>query len=270
MSNADTVLGFAEAQVGKPYVFGAGGPNEYDCSGLTRAAYKLIGVELIHQTNSQYLQLAHKPYSQVSAGDLLFFKRGIDIYHVAIADGNGGMISASNEQTGVQHVAIWTTDLMDSVGAMPGGGDVSGANGAPYTDTEAQALPLPLTAGQRTAMIAWLVLHVQNPDINAMNSASDADLVTQYATFYRTVNPQGQTLNPLDWTGSLVGFIKALESANTWKRVGMFLAGGVLVGVGVNALLKNNGGYQTVKGGATAFAMPAKTATKAVTKGVNR
>ena len=52
-ADIQAVLAFALAQLGKPYVFGAEGPDTYDCSGLTKAAYHAIGIELPHYTGTQ-------------------------------------------------------------------------------------------------------------------------------------------------------------------------------------------------------------------------
>ncbi|HBF83630.1 MAG TPA: glycoside hydrolase, partial [Streptomyces sp.] len=49
-SQAEKVLAFARAQIGKPYVWGATGPSSYDCSGLTQAAWKAAGVSLPRTT----------------------------------------------------------------------------------------------------------------------------------------------------------------------------------------------------------------------------
>ncbi|MGO4753937.1 NlpC/P60 family protein, partial [Streptomyces sp. 2MCAF27] len=49
-SKADKAIAFAQAQLGKPYVWGATGPNSYDCSGLTQAAWKAAGVTLPRTT----------------------------------------------------------------------------------------------------------------------------------------------------------------------------------------------------------------------------
>ena len=46
--DAGVAVKFACAQIGKPYVWGAEGPNTYDCSGLTLAAWAKAGVSLPH------------------------------------------------------------------------------------------------------------------------------------------------------------------------------------------------------------------------------
>jgi len=84
-----TVIAFARAQLGKPYVFAAAGPDAYDCSGLTLAAYRTIGIELPHASALQARMGVAVPNdrSAVRPGDLLFYFSPTegDLGHVAIA-----------------------------------------------------------------------------------------------------------------------------------------------------------------------------------------
>ena len=70
---AQKAVAFALAQLGKPYVFDAAGPNSYDCSGLTMAAWAAAGVALEHWTGSQVNAGTPEPLdlSQAVAGDLV-------------------------------------------------------------------------------------------------------------------------------------------------------------------------------------------------------
>lgn len=67
------VSSFAQAQEGKPYVFGAAGPGSFDCSGLALKAWEQVGTKLPHNANAQYQALPKVPISQAQAGDLVFF-----------------------------------------------------------------------------------------------------------------------------------------------------------------------------------------------------
>lgn len=92
-SRIDTVLQFALAQQGKPYLFAAAGPDAFDCSGLTKRAYAQIGVALVHQSAAQATQGTAVAFSTdpILPGDLVFMAtRGNDVItHVGIAiDGN--------------------------------------------------------------------------------------------------------------------------------------------------------------------------------------
>ena len=85
-------VSFALAQVGKPYVYGAAGPDSYDCSGLTMAAYHAAGISLPHSAADQYNYGHHVSFSQLQPGDLLFFYSPIG--HVTMYVGDGMMVSA--------------------------------------------------------------------------------------------------------------------------------------------------------------------------------
>ena len=102
--NAATVVSFAKAQVGKPYVYGATGPNSYDCSGLVLAAYARIGIKLPHSTYSQIKYGRAVSQSQLVPGDLVF-SNGTG--HVSIYIGGGQVVHASTPSTGVKISKIY-------------------------------------------------------------------------------------------------------------------------------------------------------------------
>ncbi len=95
---------FALAQVGKPYVFGAGGPGSYDCSGLTMASWRAAGVSLPHSAADQYNYGHHVSRSDLEPGDLIFFYQPIG--HVTIYIGDGMMVSAPTEGENVSVVPL--------------------------------------------------------------------------------------------------------------------------------------------------------------------
>jgi cell wall-associated NlpC family hydrolase len=69
---AATAISFALAQLGKPYQWGAAGPDAYDCSGLVYAAYAAAGVHIARTTFGWYLDGPQVPLTQLQPGDLLF------------------------------------------------------------------------------------------------------------------------------------------------------------------------------------------------------
>lgn len=77
----------AKSQLGKPYVFGAVGPDTYDCSGLMMWAWAKAGVSMPHYTGSQFNAFPHVPMSAIAPGDLVFFN--IDLGHVGMYLGGG-------------------------------------------------------------------------------------------------------------------------------------------------------------------------------------
>jgi peptidoglycan DL-endopeptidase CwlO len=85
-------LNFALAQVGKPYAWGGNGPNSYDCSGLTRAAWAAAGVSLPRSSHQQIGVGTRVSYDQMRPGDLVFFYSPIS--HVAMYAGNGQIVHA--------------------------------------------------------------------------------------------------------------------------------------------------------------------------------
>jgi peptidoglycan DL-endopeptidase CwlO len=107
-AGAQRAVQFAIDQVGKPYVFGAAGPDSYDCSGLTMAAWARGGVSLPHSAADQYNYGHHISRDQLQPGDLVFFYQPIG--HVTIYIGNGMMVSAPTEGENVSVVPLSAFD----------------------------------------------------------------------------------------------------------------------------------------------------------------
>jgi len=101
---AGVAVAFALAQVGKPYVYGSGGPNSYDCSGLTAAAWRAAGVSLPHSAAGQYSYGTHVSVNQLLPGDLMFQYRPIG--HVVIYIGNGLAVSAPQSGENVKVIRV--------------------------------------------------------------------------------------------------------------------------------------------------------------------
>ena len=93
-TQAEKVVAFVYAQLGKPYVFAAAGPNSYDCSGLTMAAWKAAGVSLTHNAAEQWNEVVHIARSALAPGDLVFYD---GLGHVAIYVGNNQVIHAPTQ-----------------------------------------------------------------------------------------------------------------------------------------------------------------------------
>ena len=79
---------------GDPYVWGAAGPSEFDCSGLVMWAFAQEGIALPHYTGSLWNSGMHVARNDLEPGDLVFF--GADISHVGIYIGDGLMVDAPN------------------------------------------------------------------------------------------------------------------------------------------------------------------------------
>jgi cell wall-associated NlpC family hydrolase len=89
---AQTAIDTAMAQRGKPYVWAAGGPNSYDCSGLTAYAFRAAGISLPHSSAAQSRMGQAVSRDQLQPGDLVFFYSPVS--HVGIYIGNGQMVHA--------------------------------------------------------------------------------------------------------------------------------------------------------------------------------
>jgi len=93
---ASTVLAAAYSQRGKPYSYGAAGPDAYDCSGLVLWAFAQAGVSLPHSAADQYGYGTHIAPADLQPGDIVFFDEGGGIGHNGIYVGNGNMIDANH------------------------------------------------------------------------------------------------------------------------------------------------------------------------------
>jgi peptidoglycan DL-endopeptidase CwlO len=104
---------FAMGQVGDAYVYGAAGPDAWDCSGLTMQAWDAAGVSLPHSSSAQYSSGAHVSISELQPGDLVFYYQPIS--HVAMYIGNGQIVQASNPDDPVN---VADMDSMPVTGAV--------------------------------------------------------------------------------------------------------------------------------------------------------
>lgn len=101
-STAQTVVNAAKSQIGKPYVWGATGPNAYDCSGLVQYAYSQAGKNIGRTTYQQAGAGQHVSVSQAQAGDILMWGD----YHDAIYVGNNQYVHAPQPGQNVTQATI--------------------------------------------------------------------------------------------------------------------------------------------------------------------
>lgn len=90
------VVAIALAQLGKPYRWGADGPDAFDCSGLTMYCYAQIGIYLPHSSAAQYDCGERISRDDLKPGDLVFFARRRGISHVGMYIGGGNFVHASH------------------------------------------------------------------------------------------------------------------------------------------------------------------------------
>jgi cell wall-associated NlpC family hydrolase len=109
------ILTYARAQLGKPYIFGAEGPDSFDCSGLTMMAYRAAGISIPRVAADQYRWGKHIPPGSEQPGDLVFFNPE--------PDGPGHVGIVANPDTGMMLVAPRTGDVVkhQSYKNYPGG-----------------------------------------------------------------------------------------------------------------------------------------------------
>ncbi|MDN3265122.1 NlpC/P60 family protein [Streptomyces sp. CSDS2] len=97
---AAVAVAYAYGKLGSPYVWGATGPNAFDCSGLVQAAYRAAGLSLPRTSYAQIDAGRRVSRSELRPGDLVFFYPGIS--HVGIYVGGGRMIHAPNPSAPVR------------------------------------------------------------------------------------------------------------------------------------------------------------------------
>jgi hypothetical protein len=125
---------------GYPYVYGATGPNAFDCSGLVQYALTQLGVTGVPRTAAeQWGWVTRIKQSQLQPGDLVFaYFPGDDAYpgHVGIYTGDGQVLSAQDPALGVGYASLssWSGNIV-GYGSVPGAGNVSSTAPTASTST---------------------------------------------------------------------------------------------------------------------------------------
>ncbi|MEU9759728.1 NlpC/P60 family protein [Streptomyces sp. NPDC047985] len=131
---------YAIEQVGKPYVWGAEGPDSFDCSGLTSRAWAKAGRAIPRTSQEQWRQLHKVPVNALRPGDLvLYFPKAT---HVALYIGNGLVVQAPRPGTRVKVSPLASNPLLGAVRPDPGN--------APLAAYAPPPLPQGATAGSDT------------------------------------------------------------------------------------------------------------------------
>jgi cell wall-associated NlpC family hydrolase len=110
LSTTPVALAWAFSELGKSYVWGATGPNTFDCSGLTQFVWHAAGVSIPRVAADQDSWTIPVPLSSLLPGDLVFYGK-TDIHHVGIYIGDGLMINAPHTGDVVRVSSIWWSDL---------------------------------------------------------------------------------------------------------------------------------------------------------------
>jgi len=96
-AHAEDVIDLAARLIGRPYVWGAEGPDAFDCSGLTQYVYQKVGIDIPRRAINQS-QFGDAAGRGLQRGDLLFFSNDSQqslVTHVGLYEGSGVMIDAS-------------------------------------------------------------------------------------------------------------------------------------------------------------------------------
>ena len=101
---AQVAVDTAHAQVGNAYQYGGNGPGSFDCSGLTSYAYRAAGIELPRRSADQANVGVPVASRDLQPGDLVFYYSPIS--HVGIYVGNGVIVHAATESTGVEYHSV--------------------------------------------------------------------------------------------------------------------------------------------------------------------
>ncbi|MFF1377180.1 C40 family peptidase [Streptomyces sp. NPDC058308] len=133
----DRALGYAVRQIGRPYEWGAEGPEKFDCSGLTQRAWAHAGREIPRTSQEQWAELRHIPLARLRPGDLVVYFP--EATHVALYLGDGKVVQAPRPGARVKVSPIAANPVLGAVRPDPGGRAVHG-----YTPPR---LPAGATAG---------------------------------------------------------------------------------------------------------------------------
>lgn len=109
----EEALSYALHQIGKPYRYGAAGPNAYDCSGLTSRAWRRAGLSIPRTSQGQWRQLPHVPVNKLRPGDLVVYYRSAS--HVALYAGDGKVVHAPRPGSAVRLSPVGEEPLRGAV-----------------------------------------------------------------------------------------------------------------------------------------------------------
>ena len=121
---ARAAVRWALAQLGDPYLWGAVGPDRFDCSGLTSAAYRAAGVGIPRVSRAQWGAGPHVDFANLLPGDLVFYADNpadpSTIHHVGMYIGNGLMVHAPHTGDVVRVASIWRAGYVGATRIVPG------------------------------------------------------------------------------------------------------------------------------------------------------
>ncbi|BBB00041.1 putative NPL/P60 family secreted protein [Actinacidiphila reveromycinica] len=136
----DRAIGYAFDQLGKPYLWGAQGPDAFDCSGLTSQAWAHAGTVIPRTSQEQWAKLPHVPLELLRPGDLVIYFKGAT--HVALYIGDGLVIQAPRPGSYVKVSPIAANPILGAVRPDLGEQPISGYKPRPVPKNAEQPLPI--------------------------------------------------------------------------------------------------------------------------------
>ncbi|MFD0305122.1 NlpC/P60 family protein [Streptomyces sp. NPDC127119] len=123
-SEGGAALRYAVAQIGKPYEWGAEGPDSYDCSGLTSQAWTDAGRPVPRTSQEQWAELPHIPLTDLRPGDLVVYFP--EATHVAMYLGDGLVVQAPRPGARIKVSPIAANPILGAVRPDPSGKPLRG------------------------------------------------------------------------------------------------------------------------------------------------
>ncbi|GAA1218250.1 C40 family peptidase [Prauserella alba] len=102
------IVDVAASQAGKPYAYGASGPQRFDCSGFAQFVHRQVGIRLPRTSSQQHRAVRAAANHAKVPGDLVFFHEGGSVYHVGIYAGGDHVWAAPESGDVVRKQRIWT------------------------------------------------------------------------------------------------------------------------------------------------------------------
>jgi len=111
-TSSNDIVNYASAFLGTPYVWGANGPKNFDCSGFVKYVYAHFGVSISRTTYTQIKEGSYVSKENLKPGDLIFFGTFSNPYHVAMYVGNNSYIHAPRTGDVVKISALTRSDYL--------------------------------------------------------------------------------------------------------------------------------------------------------------
>ena len=110
--SSNAIVAYASNFLGTPYVWGAAGPQYFDCSGFMQYVYRHFGVSLSRTTFTQINEGSYVPRENLQAGDLIFFGTQSNPHHVGMYVGNNSYIHAPRTGDVIKISALTRSDYL--------------------------------------------------------------------------------------------------------------------------------------------------------------